>query len=118
MVLVDGEPGSEPRDSEVFFLKNALVPVPPDAAADYFIKASTITASELSQARFDDFDCVILANVADFSEASVREIENYLRRGGGLMIFPGARVNVAFYNEQLFKRAKLLPAELGGTRGA
>ena len=101
----------------MFFLKNALVPVTPDAAADYFIKASTITASEFSQARLDDFDCVILANVADFSEATVKAIENYLRRGGGLMIFPGARVNVDFYNEHLYKRAKLLPAELGAARG-
>ena len=28
VLLVDGEPGNEPRDSEVFFLKHALVPVP------------------------------------------------------------------------------------------
>ena len=40
VLLVDGEPGNEPRDSEVFFLKNALVPVPPEAAAEYFIKAT------------------------------------------------------------------------------
>ncbi len=117
VLLVDGEPGNEPRDSEVFFLKNALVPVPPDAAAEYFIKISTITGPELSQARLDDFDCVILANVPDFSDATVKAIENYLRRGGGLMIFPGGRVNANFYNTQLFQRTKLLPAELGGTRG-
>jgi hypothetical protein len=117
VLLVDGEPGNEPRESEVFFLKNALVPVPPDAAADYFIKTITITGPELSQARLDDFDCVVLANVSDFSDATLKAIESYLRRGGGLMIFPGGRVNEKFYNEQLFKRAKLLPAELGSARG-
>lgn len=117
VLLVDGEPGNEPRESEVFFLKNALVPVPPEAAADYFIKTSVITAPELSQARLDDFDCVVLANVPDFSDATLKSIESYLRRGGGLMIFPGGRVNEKFYNEQLFKRAKLLPAELGAARG-
>jgi len=117
VLLVDGEPGNEPRESEVFFLQNALVPVPPEARADYFIKTSVITGPELSQARLDDFDCVVLANVPDFSEATLKAMENYLRRGGGLMIFPGARVNERFYNEQLFKRAKLLPAELGPSRG-
>jgi hypothetical protein len=117
VLLVDGEPGNEPRESEVFFLKNALVPVPPEAAADYFIKAIPITVPELSQARLDDFDCVVLANVSDFSDATLKSIESYLRRGGGLMIFPGGRVNEKFYNEQLFKRAKLLPAELGSARG-
>jgi hypothetical protein len=117
VLLVDGEPGNEPRDSEVFFLQNALVPVPPEARADYFIKTSVVTAPEFSQARLDDFDCVILANVPDFSDAVVKSIENYLRRGGGLMIFPGGRVDAKFYNERLFKRAKLLPAELGPARG-
>ena len=38
-----------------------LVPVPPEARADYFIKTSVVTAPELSQAHLDDFDCVILA---------------------------------------------------------
>jgi Aerotolerance regulator N-terminal/von Willebrand factor type A domain/CARDB len=117
VLLVDGEPGSEPRDSEVFFLQNALVPVPPEARADYFIKTSVVTAPELSQARLDDFDCVILANVPDFSDAVVKAVESYLRRGGGLMVFPGGRVDAKFYNEKLFKRAKLLPAELGPPRG-
>ena len=117
VLLVDGEPGNEPRDSEVFFLKHALVPVPSEAAAEYFIKTVTITAPELSQARLDDYDAVVLANVPDFADATVKAMESYLRRGGGLMIFPGARVNASFYNEQLFKRLKMLPAEYGAARG-
>jgi hypothetical protein len=117
VLLVDGEPGNEPRDSETFYLRHALVPVPPDLAGDYFIKASAITAPELSQARLDDFDAVVLANVPDLSEAAVKALEGYLRRGGGLMLFPGGRVNVTFYNEVLFKRLQLLPAELGAARG-
>jgi hypothetical protein len=117
VLLVDGQPGNEPRDSEVFFLANALVPVPPESVADYFIKATTLTAPELSQARLGDFDCVILANVPDVSENTVKAIQNYLRRGGGLMIFLGDHVNVRFYNEQLFTRAGLLPAELAPLAG-
>jgi hypothetical protein len=118
VLLVDGEPGNEPRDSEVFFLKNALVPVPPEAAEDYFIKTATISSPELSLARLDDFDAVVLANVPDFSESTLQSVESYLRRGGGLIIFPGERVNPTFYNEQLFKRSSFLPAALGQPRGA
>ena len=117
VLLVDGEAGTEARDSEVFFLKNALVPVAADAAADYFIKTMTVTPSDLAQARLDDYDAVVLANVPDFSDALVTAVEGYVRRGGGLMVFPGARVNTAFYNEQLFQRLKLLPAEFGAIRG-
>ncbi len=117
VLLVDGEPGNEPRESEVFFLRNALVPVPADVAPDYFIKATVVAGNELSQARFDDFDCVVLANVPDFSDAVIKSFEDYLRRGGGLMIFPGERVNTAFYNERLFNRSRLLPAAFGPARG-
>jgi hypothetical protein len=117
VLVVDGEPGTEPRESETYFLRNALVPVPAEQAADYFIKTVTATGAELASARFDDFDAVILANVSDFSEAVVQRLQQYLRRGGGLMIFPGASVNVDFYNQQLFARAQLLPAALGPVRG-
>lgn len=117
VLLVDGEPGAEPRDSETFFLRHALVPIAPDEAANYFIKPTVITGTELASARFDDFDAVILANVAEFPETTTRNLENYLRRGGGLVIFPGAKVNTAFYNDTLAKKLKLLPATFGAPRG-
>jgi hypothetical protein len=117
VLLVDGEPSGEPRDSETFFLRHALVPVPQEVANDYFIKTSAITPADLSTARFDDFDAVVLANVGECSEAVVKSIEGYLRRGGGLVIFPGGRVNTSFYNEQLLKRFHFLPAALGRPRG-
>ncbi len=117
VLLVDGEPGNEARDSEVFFLKNALVPVPADAAADYFIKTVSVNASELAQARFDDFDAVMLANVPEFSEQVATALDGYVKRGGGLLVFPGGRLNAAFYNEQLFRRLGLLPAVFGDVRG-
>jgi len=117
VLLVDGEPGSEPRDHETYFLKNALAPVSPDSMTDYFVKATVIPFHELAAARFDDFDAVVLANVAEFSEATVKAVEQYLRRGGGVMVFPGGRVNATFYNEQLLKRFHFLPAALGPGRG-
>jgi hypothetical protein len=117
VLLVDGEPGAEPRESETYFLNNALVPVPEDQASGYFIKTSVITGTELGSARLDDFDAVVLANVPDFSEAVTGRWEQYLRRGGGLIVFPGGRVNTAFYNDMLFARHQLLPASLGAPRG-
>ena len=117
VLLVDGQPGSEPRESETYFLRNALVPVPSEGASDYFIKATTILTPELSQARLDDFDALVLANVPELAEKTIEAIEQYLRRGGGLLIFPGGQVNPAFYNEQLLKKHHLLPASLGPAHG-
>ncbi len=117
VLLVDGDPGSEPRESHTFFLKNALLPVTQEALGDYFIKVTAITWAELGNARLDDFDTVVLANVPEFSEATLKGIEYYLHRGGGLIIFPGPKVNATFYNEQLLNRFQFLPAALGAPRG-
>ncbi|HKQ37213.1 MAG TPA: BatA domain-containing protein [Verrucomicrobiae bacterium] len=117
VLLVDGEPGSEPRDSETYFLRNALIPVPSEMQGDYFIKATTVTTPDLGSVRVDDFDALILANVSDVSENMLRNVEQYLRRGGGLIVFPGAKANPIFYNEQLFRRFQFLPAGLGTPRG-
>ena len=117
VLLIDGEPGNEPRDSETYFLRNALVPIPIEMQEEYFIKATTIGSPDLPSARLDDFDALILANVSDLSENMLRNFEQYLRRGGGIMIFPGAKSNPVFYNEQLFRRFQFLPAALGTPRG-
>jgi hypothetical protein len=117
VLLVDGDPGAEARDSETFFLRHALIPVPPSEQPNYFIKIARTTTPEFSSARLDDFDAVILANVSDFSAAVGKNLEQYVRRGGGLMIFAGNRINPAFYNEQLSAKLHLLPATFGEPRG-
>lgn len=117
VLLIDGDPGSEPRDGETYFLRNALAPVPPEMQEEYSVKVTAVTAPELGSVRFDDFDALVLANVSDLSENTLRNFEQYLRRGGGLMIFPGAKSNPAFYNEQMYRRFQFLPAALGTPRG-
>jgi hypothetical protein len=117
VLLVDGDPGSEPRDSETFFLRHALIPVPSSEQPNYFIKTARITAPELPTARLDDYDAVVLANVASFADPVAKSLEQYIRRGGGLMVFLGDKVTTAFYNDQLASKYRLLPATLGSGRG-
>lgn len=117
VLLVDGDPGNEPRDSETFFLRHALIPVPASEQPNYFIKTVRLAAPEFPTARLDDFDAVVLANVASFAEPVAKSLEQYIRRGGGLMVFLGDKITTAFYNEQLAGKNHLLPAKLGPTRG-
>ena len=117
VLLVDGDPGAEPRDSETFFLRHALIPVPGSEQANYFIKVVRVTGPEIASARLDDFDAIVLANVADFADSVAKTLEQYVRRGGGLMIFSGNKINPAFYNEQLSAKYHLLPATFGPARG-
>ncbi|PAW88969.1 MAG: hypothetical protein B9S33_03920 [Pedosphaera sp. Tous-C6FEB] len=117
VLIVDGEPGTEPRESETFFLDHALVPVSPEEAEQYYVKTSTIGPADMGGTRFDDFDTVVLANVPDFSTDTATALENFVKRGGGLFLFPGAKINAAFYNQQLGSTRKLLPATFGEPRG-
>ncbi|MBI3868628.1 MAG: BatA domain-containing protein [Verrucomicrobia bacterium] len=117
ILLVDGDPGDSSRASETFFLRHALNPVSADQLPGYFIKLQTITANDLAGASLDDYDVLILANVARFPERIVPNLASYVRRGGGIVVFPGDRIDDAFYNEQLSKRTSLLPAEFGPIRG-
>ena len=117
VLLVDGDPGAEPRDGETFFLRHALIPVSPAEQPNYFIKVTRLTGPEIASARFDDFDAVMLANVADFSDAVAKNLQQYVGRGGGLVIFPGSKINLAFYNDQLSKKYHLLPATFGPALG-
>ncbi len=117
VLLIDGEPGVEARDGETFFLRHALVPVPGGEQANYFVKTTRILSTEIGGVRFDDFDVAVLANVPDLGEAATKSVEQFVRRGGGLMVFPGGRINPAFYNEQLAGRLHLLPAAFGPARG-
>jgi hypothetical protein len=117
VLLVDGDPGQEPREAETFFLRHALTPVPFAEKADYFIKPELITTADLGRVRFDDYDVVTLANVAELTVAQSQLLERYVRRGGGLMVFPGERINPTFYNENLHRTLNLLPGIYGNSVG-
>ena len=117
VLLVDGNPVGEPRETETFFLRHALQPVAQADLDNYFIKTTTIPAAEFFETRLDDYDVVLLANVPEFPEATVVAVENYLRHGGGLIVFPGSKINAGFYNTVLFKQHQILPASLGEARG-
>lgn len=117
VLLVDGDPGREPRESAVFFLKLALRPVPRADWDEYHIKLTVKTPAELEGMHFEDYAAVVAANATDFSPAVLSQLASYVRAGGTMMIFPGEKVNRAFYNEQMYERLGLLPAMLGDARG-
>ncbi len=117
VLLVDGHVGTEARDSATFFLRNALLPVPAAQRDSYFVKATTIQPAELPGVQLDQFDAVFIADVADFSDELLSRFESYLRRGGGLIVFPGSNTIPGFYNAQMFDKRQILPAGLGEAHG-
>lgn len=117
VLLIDGDPGTEARASEVFYLRNALRPVPRAQWEEYFVKPTVKTPTELDGVRFEDFDAVFCCNVTDFSPGVLGQLGNYIKTGGAMAVFPGDGVNVNYYNDQLHDKAGILPARLGPAFG-
>lgn len=71
------------------------------------------TVRDLETKDLREFSSVYLLNVPDLSEAAVKNLEGYVREGGGLGIFLGAKVKPEAYNKLLYKDGEgLMPVPL------
>ena len=61
---------------------------------------------------------MVLCNVAQFTEAEVTALDDYLKQGGGVVVFGGDQVVADNYNRLLYADGKgLLPAAVGPSVG-
>ena len=108
-LLVDGEPGQRPWESETDFLKFALDP----SGTGRFYKLDIKTTDLFLAEQLDAYDFVVLANVQSLTNDKVEKLEAYVSAGGGLFISMGNKVDKVSWNELFFKKGKgLMPAEL------
>ncbi len=112
VLLVDGEPAGGGFASETGYLKVALVP---DQELTSLVPFETeiVAESDLIDTELERYDLVCLCNIGQWTESEARRIEQYVRRGGNVLIFLGDQVDVASYNEQLYRDGKgILPVRL------
>jgi hypothetical protein len=117
ILAINGEPRIAGRDyDETHFYKIALSPM------DFPSPFKVIERTEYELSGFLDrihkSDLVVLANVKTLTQEVIEELENYVKKGGGLFIVLGANISKADYNEFLYKNGQgLLPAKLLGIGG-
>lgn len=89
VLLVDGRPNvADPAAGETFFLQRALDPL---ADGRHGVRPDAITYDGLAAVHFDDYDVVVLADVAAFPPGTepnqpcpqLTALERYVREGGG-----------------------------------
>ncbi len=127
VLLLDGEPGRRLSDNETFYLNQALSPITAtgrDALAEmtgYKIRTEVETLPQVAPGWLADWDLVVLANVdllaMPASEKLARDLTDFVRRGGGLILFPGSQTDTALafaeYNRLLFNEGNgVMPAKL------
>ncbi|HYR57203.1 MAG TPA: BatA domain-containing protein, partial [Chthoniobacteraceae bacterium] len=119
LLLVNGDPSNEPLKGETAFAEIALQPYSAARVelAD-LIKTAVIRADELNTKSLTGQAVVILANVRRLKDDQLRAIEDFVAHGGGLLIFPGDRVDANWYNSAMLKDGKgLLPLAFGAVAG-
>jgi len=120
VLLVNGEPTDAVEENETYYIERALNPPSPEGAPRYsHVAPKVVTEFGLSGIDFEAYRLVVLANLASLAaENAVARLEDYVRRGGSLVVFLGGRVDAMFYNQQLYRKgAGLLPAGLGREMG-
>jgi hypothetical protein len=117
VLLVDGDPRTVRRDDELFYVEAALRPGDREdsgttvrtISADELAGITKKTAASGAVIDLNDFDVVVLANVAAMPADRVTALADWVRAGGGILVAPGDRVDPAAYDKTMLP---LLPQSL------
>lgn len=140
VLLVNGSPHADPLESETLFLKTALTApderepspspagAPPPAAGPLATPdARSLTLQEIGEGQLNEeilksAQVVILANCGQLNGNQYTFLRNFTTRGGGLLIFPGDKVNPDQYRQQFFTNPQVpdrrfVPLDLAPAQG-
>ncbi len=106
VLVVDGDPQTSLVQSESFFLSRALNPAGEQGSSLFL--PTVIVPDALNSTALDAYQVVILCNVATLPDAFAANLQNFIRQGGGLLIFSGDKIQPENYK----KFAQSLPADL------
>ena len=116
VLCVDGRPSGEPFGGATGYLTTALAPEG-DSTGRALVRAEVVPESRLLELDLEDYDCVFLSNVAQFTSSEARALDAYLKNGGSLVFFLGDQVIAGRYNVELAgdrsEGVRVLPARLG-----
>ncbi|MBA4387213.1 MAG: hypothetical protein C0404_04475 [Verrucomicrobia bacterium] len=114
LVVQGGQMDRDMFEREADFLLLALAPI--EGGADKrvsLVRHRTMPESEMPTARLSEYDVVVLANIRMITTDMAARLENFVRQGGGLLVFLGDNIEAGAYNLQLHKGGNgLLPAEI------
>ncbi len=118
VLLVDGDPSSQPLKGETDFLSVALTPYSfGRMKLSDLVQTTTVTATKLTAQTLADVRVVVLANVPKLKDDQLSLLQEFVSDGGSLLVCPGNRIDSKWYNEKLVAECGLLPAEFGTPRG-
>lgn len=124
VVLVSGDLNPEPLRGETAFLEIALQPFTATPAAKEMGLADLVSSRVVGEREFGAADLskakvAVLANVKSLRDEQLKAVEDFVRDGGGLLIFPGDRTDVPWFNAKLGGDGRgLSPCKFGPLKSA
>ena len=120
VLLVNGYPAADPFENEALYVRTALA-TPSDRDRDQTANAAApartlgpsteflrsldvreITENQLNAEALRETGVVILMNCGGLNGEQYQLLREFVRAGGGLLIFPGDKVNPESYSRQFF----------------
>ena len=118
VLLVDGHLKSEAYQAETDYLAQALAPSEESPGQPRPISVEVVSESQLASRELTPYDVVFLCNVANFDVREVTALDDFLKLGGGVVVFGGDQVVPENYNRWLYEDGKgILPAKIGPSVG-
>ncbi len=120
VLLVDGDPVSQPLQSETDYLAVALTPwtfgrVP----LTDLLQTQVVPPAQLTEAALQSARVVVLANVPRLSDQQAEWLTAWVRGGGSLLVTAGNRLDPEWHRQTLWNNGDgLLPSPWGELRGA
>ncbi len=114
VLCINGRPSGEPFSGATDYLVYALSPQTGQTEMPS-VQPEVAPESALLERDLDDYQCIFLCDVAQFTSDEARVLDDYLQRGGSLVFFLGESVLAHRYNQILGGGAggtPLLPARL------
>ncbi|MBI3856527.1 MAG: hypothetical protein HY293_12640, partial [Planctomycetes bacterium] len=113
-LVIDGEPKDNSKDGETYAFVLALDP----GRQGIFFSVDLKTVELFNAEGLEGYDFLVLANVQSLTSDRIEKIESFVRRGGGLFLTMGAKVDKVSFNEFFWKKgAGLSPAQLEEVTG-
>jgi aerotolerance regulator-like protein/VWA domain-containing protein len=113
VLLVDGRSANSPVLAATYYLETSLRLAPPgQTSAVSPFEPRRITAGEILPV-LDKYDVIVLADVGELSPGTAGQLQKFVERGGGLLVFGGE--NVTPTGSAALGAAGLVPGIVKGT---
>lgn len=130
VLVVNGSPADDRFQDEALYVQTALSSANLDdrsaeqsAASDLgrsreflrSLESRVIREGQLDAESLREIGAVLLLNCGGLNDSQYHLLREFVRSGGGLVIFPGDRVNADAYNQRFFPVPRQAGANLTGT---